>query len=509
MGRKTLVVTLALAAGVLALAFGLVRGSGPQSASAASHREAPLISMSPAEDLTDFFMFRSYEPGNTDKVDLIMNVNPLSEPGAGPNYYNFDPNATYAFNIDNNQDGITDVRFEVNFRTEIRGVTRDLGLPLSYAALPPITKLDGAGSEGLGLRQRYTVRMFTRPDQPIGKPGLLANDLIAVPSNVGPLTMPDYPSLAAQGIYGSSNSAEPSLPAGVRVFAGARQDPFYIDLGGAFDTLNFARTPPLLTAPEDANDNANAFGVDTLSGFNVSTIALEVPASYLTPDSSKAIGAYANVSKFTASSDGAGNGRGSGGFAQTNRLANPLVNELVIGTVDKDRWNALTPAQDGQFAQYVLSPRFATALQLRFGGPPGCVPLFLAPDQVAGCNANNRTDLVNAFAKYSPTGPLTGDWLRLNLATPGTPPVVASQKRLGGLAGDAFGYPNGRRPRDDVTDIATRVVGGPFYITNRAGDGINVDDAALPNTFPFLATPSDGRNRVHFNRTATPAAPGS
>src|SRR5213078_4795580 len=220
-------------------------------------REAPLISLTPAEDLTDFFMFRSYEPGNSDKVDFILNVNPMSEPSAGPNYYNFDPNATYAVNVDTDQDGITDIRFEFTFRNEIRGVVRDLGLPFSYAAIPPITKLDGPGSEGLGLRQRYTARMFLRPGQPNPR-ALLANDLIAVPSNVGPLTMPDYNSLAQQGVYSGSNTTEPSLPSGVRVFAGAREDPFYIDLGGAFDTLNFARTPPLLTAPEDANDSANA-----------------------------------------------------------------------------------------------------------------------------------------------------------------------------------------------------------------------------------------------------------
>ncbi len=505
MRRKFLFVGMALA-GAFALVAGVVRGPGPDGATAASHREAPLISYTPAEDITDFFMFRSYETGNTDKVVMIMNVNPMSEPSAGPNYYNFDPNATYAINIDNDQDGLGDLRFEFNFTTEIRGVVRDLGLPFSYAALPPITTLDGSGSEGLGLRQKYSVRMTTAPGRALGRPGLLADSLIAVPSRVGPLTMPDYGSLTGQGIYTSAKTSNPSLPSGVRVFAGQRQDPFYIDLGGAFDTLNFQRNPPLLTAPEDANDNANAFGVDMLSGFNVSTIALEVPFSLVAPAGGGTIGAFASVSKFVTGVQGAGSGRGVGAFTQTNRMANPLVNELVIGTIDKDRWNAVTPDQDGQFAQYILSPRFATALELRFTFPSGCVPLFLAPDQVASCTKTNRIDLVNAFAKYSPTGPLTGDWLRLNLNAPATP--LASQKRLGGLAGDAAGYPNGRRPRDDVTDIATRVVGGPNYVTARAGDGVNVDDAALPNAFPYLADPSDGRNRVHFNRTAAPGAAG-
>ena len=320
--------------------------------------------------------------------------------------------------------------------------------------------------------------------------------------------MPNYADLAQQGIYSSANSADPSLPSGVRVFAGARQDPFYIDLGGAFDTLNFSRTPPLLTAPEDANDGANAFGVDMLSGFNVSTIALEVPISALTSNPNAKIGMYASVSNFESTiQSGAGNGRGNSNFAQTNRMANPLVNELVIGTVDKDRWNSLPPSADGQFAGYALSPRFATALEIRFGVQSGCVPILLDPSQVAGCSKTNRTDLANVVAKYSPLAPLTGDWLRLDLSTPPTP--LAQQKRLGILAHDASGvstpdpaaWPNGRRPKDDVTDLATRVVGGPNYIAARAGDGVNVDDAALPATFPFLATPSDGRNRVHLNRT--------
>ena len=194
---------------------------------------------------------------------------------------------------------------------------------------------------------------------------------------------------------------------------------------------------------------------------------------------------------------GAANGRGVGEFEQTNRLANPLVNELIIGTVDKDRWNSLPPSADGQFAQYALSPRFATALELRYMVPTGCVPILLAPGQ--DCSKTNRVDLANVVAKYSPTAPLTGDWLRLDLGVAPTP--LAQQKRLGILANDAAGWPNGRRPKDDVTDIATRVVGGPNYIAGRAGDGVNTDDAQLPSTFPFLAAPFDGRNRVHLNRT--------
>ena len=516
MQRKLVLIALALAALATTLTFGLVRGPGPGSATAASHREAPLISFTPAEDLTDVFMFRSYESGNQEKVVMIMNVNPTSEPSGAPTYYNFDPLATYGFNVDHDLDGSTDMRFEFNFNSEIRGPIRDLGLPFSYLggvpnAIPPISALDGPGSEGLGLRQRYTVRMTTKPGRGLGRPtGLLSGtrDLFAVPSNVGPRTIPDYPGLAAKGIYDLGN--------GIRVFAGQRQDPFWIDLGGVFDTFNLGRTPPLLTAAEDADDTRNAFGVDMLSGFNVSTIAIEMPASLLTADAGTTtgttqpvLGMWANVSKFVTSVSGAGSGRGVGGFTQTNRMANPLLNELVIGTVDKDRWNAVTPAEDLQFAMYALNPRLATAFELLGLPATGCVPLLVAPGQ--NCTKTNRVDLINALLTYSPTATPTGDLLRLNLRT--IPLALANQKRLGILATTAVGtpavfvatpdpaaWPNGRRPKDDVVDLAIRVVGGPNYIAGRAGDGINVDDFQLPTTFPFLSTPSDGRNRVHLDR---------
>ena len=225
--------------------LGLSVGTAPASSSAASHREAPLISMDPTADITDFFMFRSYEADREDNIVLIMDVIPAEEPSAGPNYYNFDPTVLYTMNIDNDQDGrADDIRFEFQFRTQLRGVVRQLDLFLSYVALPPITALDGPGSEGLGLRQTYTVTMIRGNERRV-----IGRNLIAVPSNVGPRTMPDYESLVQQGIY--------ELRGGGRVFAGQRDDPFYIDLGAVFDTLNL-RSP----------------GVDMLSGFNVHSIAL-------------------------------------------------------------------------------------------------------------------------------------------------------------------------------------------------------------------------------------------
>jgi hypothetical protein len=471
--KRKIVIALGLAVGALFLAL-FARGTGPQAAQAASHREAPLISLDPTADITDFFMFRDYAPGQQDKVVLIMDVIPGEEPSSGPNYWNFDPNVLYKFSVDNDGDGkADDLDLEFRFKTEpVRGIARQFTLPFSYVGgaggLPPITALDGPGSEGLGLRQRYSVTLVKGHQRT-----QVADGLIAVPSNVGPRTMPDYASLAAQGTYDLGN--------GIKVFAGQREDPFYIDLGGVFDTLNLRRIPPIETPAEDANDNVNPFGTDMLSGFNVHSIAIELPASMLTgATGATTIGGYASTSRPHVDVDGDGHG----GFRQVQRLANPLVNEAIIGTVDKDRWNSLEPDQESRFEDYYLNPRLALALELVFGVPAA---------------KTNRTDLRDLLLKYQPSDRRLSELLRLNLLVPPTP--FADQKRMTVLADtpDPAGWPNGRRPKDDVTDIAIRVVGGPNYIAARASDGVNTDDAALSGSFPFLATPFDGRNRHHDN----------
>jgi hypothetical protein len=471
--RRRLGLALGLALGILALALVAAR-TGPEAAQAASHREAPLISLDAPADITDFFMFRSYEPGNDDKVVLLMDVM-SEEPSSGPNYFNFDPSVTYAFNVDNDRDGIAeDVSFEFKFRNEIRGTVQDADLFLSYLGgagpFPPITALDGPGSEGIGLRQRYDVTMVRN-----GHRTRIARGLIAVPSNVGPRTMPDYPSLAAQGVN--------SLGSGVRVFAGQRQDPFSIDLGGVFDTFNFRRPVPALTPAEDANDNVNPFGVDMLSGFNVHTIALELPRMMISEGSS-VIGGYASTSRPSARVDDDRVSHDGGGLTQVQRLANPLINETIIGTEDKDRWNAREPHRERRFADYYLNPRLALALELVFGVPAA---------------KTDRQDLVDLLLKYQPSDRRLSELLRLNLAVPPTP--LAAQRRMTVLADtpDRAGWPNGRRPKDDVTDIAVRVVGGPNYIGARIGDGVNTDDAANSASFPFIGTPHNGRDRQHVN----------
>ncbi|MBA2297553.1 MAG: DUF4331 family protein, partial [Actinobacteria bacterium] len=305
---------------------------------------------------------------------------------------------------------------------------------------------------------------------------------------------------------------------------------FYIDLGGLFDTLNFRRFPPLLTPGEDMNDSVNPFGFDQLSGFSVHTIAIEMPASMLTKDGlgaeathspkdghgaeathspkdghgveathSPKLGMYASTSRPSITTRnghvGIGNLRGT----QVSRLANPLVNELIIGTKDKDEWNTRDPDEEERFVDYFLKPRLALALQLAFGFPTGCTPFGTAacsPNPPAPTDTTlanfNRDDLVNILLKYAPSDTNLSELLRLDLSVPPVP--LAAQKRMSILAGDLAGWPNGRRPKDDVVDIAVRVVGGPNYINARAGDGVNTDLSPLPTSFPFVARPSDGRN---------------
>jgi hypothetical protein len=471
-------------------------------AKAASHREAPLIALDPAADNTDTYAFRSWQ--DPSRVVFIMNVIPGQDPADGPNYFNFDDEVLYAVNIDNNQDGIAeDIVYEFRFKTETRPILGSLLFPLPYVGNPHIpvpevqgiTKLDGPGSEGLSRRQTYTVTEV-RGNK---RTELFKGQKVAVPSNVGPATMPNYENLASQGIYTDSAT-------GIKVFAGQRAETFYIDLGAVFDTTNLRRFPPLLTAEEDANNASNPFGVNRFSGTNVNTIAIEVPISRITQDGKSAeqtsapvIGMYASTARQKNKKlNGDGTTHLAGPWVQVSRLANPLVNELIIDTPSKDLWNSQEPEDEAQFQEFYKNPSIALALQLIFGVPVTATP---------------RTDLMSVFLKYpgqSLNGNNCGDpcseLLRLNVKTSPTQPE--QQKRLSFLAGDAAGFPNGRRPNDDVTDIAIRVVGGDNYIAARAGDGVNFLQGAqgsnltangIYKVFPYLPTPYDGRNRRHID----------
>jgi len=313
--------------------------------------------------------------------------------------------------------------------------------------------------------------------------------------------MPNYEDLAAQGIYKDSSKD-------IRVFAGQRAETFYIDLGAVFDTVNLRRPVPALTPDEDANDAANPFGINRFSGFNINSIAIEVPINRITKDNQAAdttqkpvIGMYASTSKKQIKIlRSNGKSKEGGRFVQVSRMANPLVNELIIDTPTKDKWNRSDPEDEAQFQEFFKAPSLATALNLIFGLPVPTTP---------------RTDLMQVFLKYAGQ-PLQGtncgspcsELLRLNLSIPPTAPE--NQKRMTFFATppDHAGFPNGRRPNDDVTDIATRVVGGTAFVENRVGDGVNfLEDAPGSNVtsngiykvFPFLPTPHDGRNRQHID----------
>lgn len=484
------------------LAWAMAYSMALPGAFGASHREAPITALDRAADITDYFAFVSYD--DPSKVTFILNVDPLLDPANGPNYFPFDPDILYAIRIDNNYDAVEDITFEFRFQTEIRapgvftgfvgagaGISAPPNAPGGAKGLvipPAITALDGTGSEGLSLRQTYTVSMVEGTGEGATRTNLGEGKMLfAVPSNVGPRTMPDYPSLAKKGIF--------SLGNGVRVFAGTADDPFYIDLGAVFDSLNlrnqafFTGVPGALSQIQDLTDWSN-FAPDTVAGYNVNTIAIEVPISMIASNSSATIGSWGTTSRpqmtIRRSPDPA---TSEGDFRQVQRMGNPLINEVIIGTGNKDAWSISEPKDDAEYAPFALDPLLARVLNAVYG--------FAVPNPP-------RTDLLPLVtyappiaAAGTPAGPVA-DLLRLNLGVPPTP--AASRKRLGLLAGDAAGFPNGRRVSDDVTDISLRAVagilaGGSFGKV-RLGDGVNMNDVPYQETFPYVAFAQSGRNSV-------------
>ncbi len=522
----------------------------------ASHREAPITALDRAADITDYYSFVSYE--DPSKVVFIMSVDPLLEPSNGPNYFPFDPGIRYRINIDNTFDAVEDVSFEFAFTTIYNapgvftayvgagtGFTAPANAPLAnpgsssqasptagQAVIPPmITSLSGPGAAGLNLQQNYTVTMITGAGNGANRTGMNAGQtLTAVPSYVGSRTMgtpAQYQALARQGIYTIPVAA--GLAGGqsgqtMRVFAGTTDDPFYIDLGAAFDSLNFrpgaffaggtsaAGVPlPVLLPTQDLNDTQN-FAPDAVSGFNVNTIAIEVPVSMVTRNGQPVIGSWATTSRLRtqvrpANANANPTALSAGDFSQIQRMANPLINELIIGTGSKDAWSTSAPSGDIQFASFALDPLLARVLNTVFGLP--------VPDPP-------RTDLLPLVAygppiaaKGAAPAPLTAanpfaDLLRLNTSIPATP--LASRRRLGFVVGDSAGFPNGRRITDDVTDIALRVVAGalcagctsaglPFNasLVPALGDGVNTNDVVTQEVFPYVAFAHSGRQRRHVD----------
>ena len=503
---------------------------------AANHREAPITALDPKADITDVYAFVSYD--NPDKVTFIMNVDPLLEPSNGPTRFPFDPEILYSIRIDNNHDAVEDISFDFRFKTDFRlpGVfvglvgagdgleapeNSPLPVPPGTLIVPPaITALDGPGSEGLNLSQKYDVTMRKYRRGRTKHRIKLSEDLnlFAVPSNAGLRTMPNYAGLTEQGIY--------QLGGDIKVFAGTVDDPFYIDLGAVFDSFNLRTDafetgiPGVLKDTQDANDLQN-FAPDDIAGFNVNSIAIEVPIDLITKDGKKydadepgaTIGVWATTSRPKVKILSRKPGRDaytSNKMVQIQRMANPLINELLIGIGSKDKFSMSKPKNDAQFADFVLDPVLARVLNALYDTiSPGVLPVPDAP----------RHDLLPLVqytppvaAAGTPTGPVA-DLLRLNTGIPATP--MAQRSRLGLLTGDPAGFPNGRRISDDVVDITTRVVigilaGDEFngFPHNRVGDGVNKNDVPYRETFPYVGLAHSGVESRHID-TGEPGCTGT
>jgi Domain of unknown function (DUF4331) len=473
---------------------------------ASSHREAPNIAGMPKVDGTDLYMFRSYETGRQGYVTLLANYIPLQDPGGGPNFYQLDSHAIYAINVDNTGNAKPELSFQFRFRDLRKDLTVDAGGENVAVPLLNIGPVDRSGKT-LNVSESYTltvVRGGEAGSHQLAENATLGGTTFYKPAdNIGEKSIPNYASYAGNFVYEVSI---PGCGTSGRVFVGQRKEGFVVNLGEIFDLVN---TNPL--GPRDGEPN-------NLSHKNVTSLALEVPIACLTSGKDPVIAAWttASVPKAITVRDifgGEADWQASDGqwMTQVSRLANPLVNEVIIGLPDKDRFNGSNPLQDAQFLKYVTNPTLPVLLNVLF---PTATKVPDTP----------RNDLVAAFL----TGvkglnqPLTvhpAELLRLNTSI--LPTAPASQNDLGVLAGDNAGFPNGRRPYDDVTDIELRVAmgalcgkigtcgtqtadpnnGAPFTDGARAAGAdaatvkvtgqIDPADTYL-DAFPYLATPIPG-----------------
>jgi Domain of unknown function (DUF4331) len=427
---------------------------------ASSHREAPLISADPLADNTDVYAFVS--PNNPDHVTLIANFIPFESPTGGPNFYKFDDNVLYEIMVDNDGDGVEDVTFQFRFKTTILNPNTFL-----YNT-GPITSL---ASPNWNVRQTYTVTRVEgrRRD---GRETVLGRDLPTPPVNVGIRSTPDYDALAAEAIT--------PLPNSTQVFAGQRDDPFFVNLN-LFDLL--------AVPPADTNN------FDSLAGFNVHSIAIEVPIASLTAHGSRptsatdphaVIGVWSTASRPSVTSGGDRDDHRSNHYVQISRLGNPLVNEVIVPLGTKDTFNSLEPRQDAVLLPFLEDPEVPKLLSALFDIQSPPLP---------------RNDLVTIFMTgipglNQPPGVRPAEELRLNVAIAPTP----NPNPLGVLGGDIAGFPNGRRLTDNVVDIALRAMAGATPLTPNFNNGINAqltdgvpaNDVPFRTTFPFLASPHPG-----------------
>ncbi len=463
MTRGIALSALFVAVGVAAVAAAFTGALGPSNAGASSHREAPLIGDDPSADNTDVYAFVS--PDAPDKVTIIANYIPFEDPAGGPNYYRFDPSVLYEIHVDNDGNARDDVTYQFRFKTSVGN---------KNTFLYNTGQVTSATDPDLNVKQSFTV---TRVGQ---SRTVLGSDIPVPPANIGPRSNPTY-----DPFMGVAN-----LGGGRKVFAGPRDDPFFVDLGSIFDLgglrpFNAAHLIPLAAEP----------GQDGVLNYNTHSIAIQVPKTDLlrAPAADGTIGIYASASRRKISVlRGDGTIDTNGPFVQVSRLGNPLVNEVLIPLGKKDLWNASEPRNDADFLDRYTSPELAGLVNLLYPVLPD------APTM-------NRADLVAVLLTGVPglnfTGDRKADLLRLNTAIPPT----ASPNPLGVLAGDFQGFPNGRRLADDVTDIEVRAIAcgyGPILAAalglcnlspnNVVGDGVDANENTFLSRFPYVAAPNRG-----------------
>jgi len=519
MRNKSLVLAL--------LAAGALGSAGPLQAS--SHREAPFITTSPKVDGTDFYMFRSYEGvaangsgGRSDYVTLIANYQPLQDPYGGPNYFSLDPNALYEIHIDNNGDASEDLTFQFRFRNKLNDIALDVGGKSVAIPLIQAGQVSGPSDSNLNVHETYTVTLV-RGDrrrgggQAVTKAGGGASFEKPV-DYIGTKTLGDAASYAAYAARHVHEIRIPGCPANQnsgRVFVGQRQEGFAVNLGPIFDLVN----APLSFITNPANINAAAAG--SIQDQNVTTIALEVHRGCLAAAGDPVIGGWTTASLRQArllngqpASGHQASEAPGGAWVQVSRLGQPLVNEVVIGLKDKDRFNAGKPRDDAAFLDYVTHPTLPPLLGLVLVGNPAA----LAPINLP------RTDLATVFLTgivgvNKPATVTPSEMLRLNTSI--APVPFALQNRLGIVGSlrtggsDFAGFPNGRRPKDDVVDIALVAMLGGLCVANGDDDRLKlnsipglpgVTSACKPSSVPAGATSLDVHDGV--DQAQVPFLPG-
>lgn len=488
---------------------------------ASSHREAPAISGLPRVDSTDFYMFRSYEPGREGFVTLIANYLPLQSPYGGPNYFELDNNAIYEIHIDNDGDAVEDLTFQFDFSSALANGGNGIELPISGQnvgiPLRNVGPIGGAaGTSNINDTESYTVNLI-EGDRRTGVSRAITDGQSATfmkpIDNIGNKSIPNYPAYADAHI---STAKIPGCDIDGKVFVGQRAEAFAVNLGEVFDLVNLVPIQGKASRAWPQYNVAKPFrgGIvqrrandDLIGESNVTTLALEVPISCLIGDGNGVIGGWTTASLPASQVHNLlpgynGATTGSGEYVQVSRLSNPLVNELVIGLKDKDLFNSAEPNQDGALAGYVTNPTLPALLDVLFRAA------VKSPTNIAPTNFP-RNDLVTAFLTGFPgvnqMSTVTGsEMLRLNTGFPVTP--RANQNTFGLVAEDLAGFPNGRRPGDDTVDIALRVMMGalcnplplgaelgvPGAVENKASDFVNLG-LCTPAQAPFGTVPfTDG-----------------